>query len=138
MQTRSRASLCVAALLLGVAVALVPWSVLLNQQLPSRHLASHWDLAWTGFDLALAAAILATAISALRGSTEWLGRLAAASGTMLVCDAWFDVLTSSTRTEVIVAVVEAGAAELPLALLCFAIARRPARFARSAASVKPR
>ena len=138
MEPRSRASLCVTALLLGVAVALVPWSLLLNERLPSRHLASHWDLAWTGFDLALALTILATAISALRGSAEWLGRLAAACGTMLVCDAWFDVLTSSTRTEVIVAVVEAAAAEVPLALLCFAIARRPARFARGAVSVKPR
>jgi hypothetical protein len=133
MKPRSRPTYCVIGLLAGVAVALVPWTVLLNEQLPSRHLASHWDMAWTGFDLALAAVILAAAVSALRGSADWLGRLATAGGTMLVCDAWFDTLTSTTRTEVIVAVVEAAAAELPLALLCFAIARRPAHYARSGA-----
>src|SRR3954464_14518417 len=105
MEPRSRAPYWVVALLAGVAVALVPWTVLLNERLPSRHLASHWDLAWTGFDVALAAVILATAVTAVGGSAEWLGRLAAACGTMLVCDAWFDVLTSTTRTEVVVAVV---------------------------------
>src|SRR5438034_9291142 len=99
METRSRASYGVVALLAGGAVALVPWSLLLNARLPSRHLASHWDMAWTGFDLALAAVILATAMSALRGSADRLGRLATACGTMLVCDAWFDILTSTTRTE---------------------------------------
>src|SRR3954447_22211319 len=136
MEPRSRAPYWVVALLAGVAVALVPWSVLLNDRLPSRHLASHRDLAWTGFDLALAAVILAAAITAVRGSEQWLGRLATACGTMLVCDAWFDTLTSTTRTEVLAALVEAAVAELPLAVLCFAIARRPARYARL--SVKPR
>ena len=126
---RSSAPPWLVALLGGVAVALVPWTVLLNAHLPSQHLAAHWDTAWTGFDVALACVIAGVVVSAVRGS-PLLGRLAAAAGAMLVCDAWFDTLTASTRTEVIVAVVEAVAVELPLALLCFAIAHRPERFVR--------
>ena len=37
---------------------------------------------------------------------------------MLVCDAWFDVVTSQSGGEMWEAVVEAALAELPLAALC--------------------
>ncbi len=110
----------VAGLLGGVAVVLLPWALLLDFELPSRHLSRHWDLAWTGFDIALAATLLAAAIAALRSSHR-LEQLATAAGTMLLCDAWFDVLTASTGTERMVAIVLALAAELPLAVLCFAV-----------------
>jgi len=39
------------------------------------------------------------------------------------------VLTASTSTERTVAVVMAALAELPLAVVCFAVARAPDRFA---------
>src|SRR5215475_15612534 len=91
---------------------------LLGVALPSRHLAAHWDLAWTGFDLALAAALLATAWAAWHGRS-WLSPVAAIAGTLLVADAWFDVLTASTTTEREVAAAMAVVAELPLAVLCF-------------------
>lgn len=41
------------------------------------------------------------------------------TGTLLVCDAWFDVLTARTTGELIVAILEAALVELPLAVLCF-------------------
>jgi hypothetical protein len=41
----------------------------------------------------------------------------------LFVDAWFDVLTSSTRAEFVVAIVEAAVVELPLAVLCLLLAR---------------
>jgi hypothetical protein len=64
------------------------------------------------------------AIAALRRS-RWVSHFAVAAGTLLVCDAWFDVLTARGETDVALAV--AGlAAELPLAVLCFVIARRTA------------
>jgi hypothetical protein len=44
--------------------------------------------------------------------------LAAATGTMLVCDAWFDVTTSRPGDELLQAIGSAGLAELPLAALC--------------------
>ena len=54
---------------------------------------THYDLAWVGFDIALAAAFAGTSWAAMR-SSAWLVPLAAVTGTMLVCDAWFDVVTS--------------------------------------------
>jgi hypothetical protein len=45
------------------------------------------------------------------------------TGTLLVCDAWFDVLTSRGTSAVAQSIVEALLVELPLAALCFWIAR---------------
>jgi hypothetical protein len=105
-------------LLLGlVAAALVPWTLYLTFALPSRHVTFHYDLAWVGFDLALTVSFATTAWAAFRGS-QWLVPLAAATGTMLVCDAWFDVVTSQSGVEMWEAIAEAALAELPLAALC--------------------
>jgi hypothetical protein len=105
-------------LLLGlVAIGLVPWTLYLTFTLPSRHVTFHYDLAWVGFDVALACAFAATTLAALRRS-HWLVPLAAVTGTMLVCDAWFDVVTSRGGSEMWEAIAEAILAELPLAALC--------------------
>jgi len=99
------------------AVALLPWTLYLTFTLPSRHVTTHYDLAWIGFDIALAAAFASTSWAALR-SSRWLVPLAAVTGTMLVCDAWFDVVTSRGGGEVAEALAEAVFAELPLAAVC--------------------
>jgi hypothetical protein len=105
-------------LLLGlVAVALVPWTLYLTFSLPSRHVTLHYDLAWVGFDIALACAFAATTVAAVRRSA-WLVPLAAATATMLCCDAWFDIVTSQRGGERWEAVAEAVFVELPLAALC--------------------
>ena len=105
-------------LLLGlVAVALVPWTLYLTFTLPSRHVTLHYDVAWIGFDVALACVLAATTLAAVRRS-HWLVPLAAVTGTMLCCDAWFDIVTSRGGGEMWEAVAEAVFAELPLAALC--------------------
>jgi hypothetical protein len=105
-------------LLLGlVAVLLVPWILYLTFTLPSRHVTFNYDLAWVGFDVGLTVSFAATAWAAFRGS-QWLVPLAAVTGTMLVCDAWFDVVTSQPGSETWEAVAEAAFAELPLAAVC--------------------
>jgi hypothetical protein len=105
-------------LLLGVvAVGLVPWTLYLTFTLPSRHVTFHYDLAWVGFDVALACAFAATTLAALRRS-HWLVPLAAVTGTMLVCDAWFDIVTSQGGGDMAEAIAEGVFAELPLAALC--------------------
>ena len=104
------------------ALLLVPWVVVLVVLLPSAHQAAHWDIAWSGFDVALALLLLAVAVAAWRGSL-WFEGAATAAATLLFVDAWFDVLTSSTRVELLVAIAEAAFVELPLAFLCLLLAR---------------
>jgi hypothetical protein len=100
-----------------VAIGLVPWILYLTLSLPSRHVTFHYDTAWIGFDVGLFALFAATAWATFRGS-RWLVPLAAATGTMLVCDAWFDVVTAQSGGERWEAIAEAALAELPLALVC--------------------
>jgi hypothetical protein len=113
----------VAGVFAGLAAALVPWTVFLAVTLPERHAARNWDDAWTGFDIGLALSFLATAYAALR-RPGWLQRLATVSGTLLVCDAWFDVLTGSTGREFELALILALLVELPLAAFCFFVATK--------------
>jgi hypothetical protein len=111
-----------AIVLLGVvAVALVPWSIALTMQLPAHHVARHWDVAWAGFDAGMAVVLIATVVAAVRGS-GWLTGLAMAAAAMLVCDAWFDVVTSAPD-ERWVAVASALVVELPLAVVCVLVSR---------------
>ena len=113
------------ALLVG-AVVLIPWAVLLAYTLPAHHRVLHWDAIWAGFDLALALALLLTAVAAIRGR-PWLAIPATASATLLVCDAWFDVLTARGAHEITTALLEAALVELPLAGLCLWMAVRVER-----------
>ena len=117
----------VTGLLAGVALFLVPWILYLTFTLPSRHVTFHYDLAWVGFDVGLTISLAATAWAALRGS-QWLVPFAAISGTMLCCDAWFDVVTSHQGDDLMEAIAEAALAELPLAALCGFIAYDAERF----------
>jgi hypothetical protein len=104
------------------ALFLLPWILILVHVLPSKHKAAHWDIAWAGFDVGLALLLLSVAIAAWRRS-PWLEGAATATATLLFVDAWFDVLTSSTRTELWVALGEAFFVEIPLAVLCLLLAR---------------
>lgn len=107
----------VAFLLGAVIVFLIPWTIFLTFTLPARHVTYRYDLQWVGFDIGLIAAFLATTWAAFRGS-RWLVPFAAVTGTMLLCDAWFDIVSSQGGGEMWEAVGEALAGELPLAALC--------------------
>lgn len=107
-------------------LALLPWTIWLTQRLPAHHADEHWRTLWIGFDLGLAAALISTAALAVRRS-PWLETAAAVTGTLLLCDVWFDTLLESGDAFWL-ALVEAGAIELPLAGICFWIARDADRF----------
>ncbi len=98
------------------ALILLPWTIYLGYSLPSRQVSPHYDAAWAGFDAMLVAALASTAYFALRRS-RYLATAATATATLLVVDAWFDVMTSppSQRLE---SVALAVLIELPLAALC--------------------
>jgi len=111
----------------AVGVGLLPWAVWLSSSLPAHHVTGRWDLAWSGFDVGLALGFCGTAIAAWRRS-PWVAAFSAATGTLLLVDAWFDVVLESHGSEETTAVVLALAFELPLAGLCFWIAYRTERF----------
>jgi hypothetical protein len=116
-------------------IVLVPWILFLIRSLPSTHAAAHWDIAWAGFDLALAALLFAVAVAAWRRS-PWLEGAATAAAALLAADAWFDILTSSTNVDRAVAIAEAAFVELPLAALCLLLARDAERFLSRLASLR--
>lgn len=111
----------VAAAFLLLAIALVPWTIVLALTLPARHGTHHYDVAWTGFDLVLAGSLLATAIGAAK-QAAWLQGAAVAAATLLVCDAWFDVLSSTSTRELLTALALALLVELPVAAACLFVA----------------
>jgi hypothetical protein len=98
------------------SLALLPWTIYLGVSLPSRQLSPHYDVAWTGFDVMLIAALAGTAYFALRRS-RYLAISAAATATLLVVDAWFDVMTTPGN-QVAESILLAAAVELPLAAVC--------------------
>ena len=100
-----------------LSVLLIPWIFFIAFALPSRQLSPNYDLAWAGFDGMLLIGLASTAYFALRRS-RYLSVAATATGTMLIVDAWFDVLTSR-RSDRMLAVVFALVSELPLAGLCW-------------------
>jgi hypothetical protein len=111
----------------AIGLGLLPWTLILASSLKPHHVTESWDLAWTGFDCALAVMFMATSVAAYRRS-PWLAALSAATGTMLITDAWFDIVLESHADERRTAVILAVAAELPAAALCFWIAYRTERF----------
>jgi hypothetical protein len=111
----------------AIGVGLLPWTLWLLESLKPHHVTERWDLAWSGFDTGLALLFIATAVAAHRRS-PWVGALAAATGSLLVTDAWFDIVLESHADELRNAILLAVFAELPAAAVCFWIAFRTERF----------
>ena len=99
------------------AIVLIPWTIYLGLKLPSRQLSSHYDIAWVGFDVILLAVLAATGFFALRRS-PFLAVGASAAATLLVADAWFDVMTAPPGNQFLVSLASAVLIELPLAAVC--------------------
>jgi hypothetical protein len=103
--------------LLLMAIALVPWTAYIAWTLPRRQVVHHWDLAWGGFDAALVVMLAVAGVSFARGRP--LARtLAPVIATLLVCDAWFDVVTAGDDSQLWLALGLAVFAELPIAAFC--------------------
>jgi hypothetical protein len=102
---------------------LVPWVLFLGGDLPSRYNAAHWRVAWVGFDLALIAALAATAWFGWRGR-QLVGLGMIVTATLLICDAWFDITLSQGRNDQLMSVSSAAVLELPLAALLVFFATR--------------
>jgi hypothetical protein len=112
-------------LALTAAIALIPWTVYLGLTLPQNYTAQHWVATWVGFDILLLAFMLATAVLGFIRH-QWLTLFAFSTGVLLVCDAWFDVLTAK-RGDFAVSVLTAALGELPLAVVLIGGSLRIAR-----------
>ncbi|MBA3843824.1 MAG: hypothetical protein H0X39_14630 [Actinobacteria bacterium] len=111
----------------ALGIGLLPWTIWLSSNLRPHHVTESWDIAWSGFDSGLALLFVLTAIAAYRRS-PWVGALSAATGTMLLTDAWFDVVLESHADELYRSLLLAILVELPLAVFCFWIAHRTEQF----------
>ncbi|WP_213450617.1 hypothetical protein [Rhizomonospora bruguierae] len=110
----------VAPVFATLAAGTVGWTGYLAATLPRHVLTGHYRLAWVGFDCGLVALLLATAVLAWHGHRR-TELAAAATGTMLVVDGWFDIATTP-RDGLPGALATAVLVELPLAVLCLWLA----------------
>ncbi|MEU6348609.1 hypothetical protein ABZ896_04705 [Streptomyces sp. NPDC047072] len=101
-------------LLTVCAVGLVPWTILLAVTLPSGYTVRQWRVTWVGFDVLLVLAMAATAVLGWRRHRAVVVA-AVATGTLLACDAWFDVSLALGTPDVWFSVALAVCVELPLA-----------------------
>jgi len=98
------------------SLVLLPWTIYLAGSLPAEQVSTNYDAAWAGFDVLLMLALASTAYFALRRS-RYLATAATATATLLVVDAWFDVLTTP-GVQRIESILLAAFVELPLAAVC--------------------
>jgi hypothetical protein len=110
-------------LVVAAGALMLPWVAGLVFILPTRHEAAHYGFSWIGFDLALCAMLIRTGWLAQKGR-EHIELSAAMTGTLLLVDAWFDVVTADSHRELALALFLAFVAELPLAAFCLWIAGR--------------
>lgn len=104
------------------AAVTVPWTIYLAIVLPRHYTAHHYWLGWAGFDVGLVVVLAVTGRALLRESAA-AQRYATTAATMLVVDAWFDVLNAATTADQLIALAMAALVELPLAYVCWRIAR---------------
>ncbi|MFJ1760260.1 hypothetical protein ACIOD2_08080 [Amycolatopsis sp. NPDC088138] len=102
----------------AAGLCLLPWIAVLGMTLPDVYPAQHWRLAWTGFDAAEALGLLVTAWLLGRGDPR-MPFAAIGTATLLLADAWFDVVTAGD--DVVFSLLMAGL-EVPLALACLSVA----------------
>jgi hypothetical protein len=102
--------------LASCCIGLIPWTIGLALTLPRTYLVKNWPFAWTGFDLVLLTCLGITAWSL------WKQRQVAIPASMitsvlLLCDAWFDIVTAHGGHCLMVSIGTAIFAELPIAIL---------------------
>src|ERR1700730_3413169 len=102
-------------LMIGGSIAMVPWLGYLSMTLPANYVAHNWTATWVVFDILLVVFMLATALLGyLRRQLVVLAAFTA--GVLLVCDAWFDLMTAGPD-DVWISVVTALGIEVPVAIL---------------------
>lgn len=112
-------------LMIGGTIFLIPWIGYLAFALPQDYVVHDWWALWAGFDLLLLIFMTATVLlGVLRRQLLLLA--AFATGVLLICDAWFDIMTAGP-SDLWLSVLTAVLGELPLATLLIGVSLRLVR-----------
>jgi uncharacterized membrane protein YczE len=103
------------ALMVVAAIGLIPWIVFLVTTLPANYVA-------LGFDVLLVASMVATAVLVLLRRQLMLVT-ALTTGVLLICDAWFNVMTARPH-DLWASALTATLVELPLGVILIATVLR--------------
>jgi hypothetical protein len=104
-------------------VVLAAWIGYLTVSLPGFYRTGSWRGAWVGFDIAL------LVVFAVTGWAAWQRRqiliiCLIVLATLLLCDAWFDVVLDAKTTGFLSSLLSALLVEVPTAVLAVLVARR--------------
>jgi hypothetical protein len=114
------------------SVVLIAWIVVLVLTLHRHFTATHWRLAWVGFDIVELIAFAVTGWAFWRGRQIVIAFLLV-TATLLCCDAWFDVILDLGTSGMWLSIGSAVLIELPIAFLLVNAARRLIRLSALAA-----
>lgn len=109
--------------LLIATLLLIPWIFFLASKLPREYTAHNWDVVWALFDVALLVALGVTAWGVWK-RRQIVIITSVISGTLLLCDAWFDIMTSHPGRDQTMSMLAALLGEVPMAALMFYTAFR--------------
>jgi hypothetical protein len=104
-----------------LGLILVPWTIYIGTTLPKHHLSANWDVSWTGLDIGLAASLICTGLLAYAKSI-WLIIAASTTGSILLVDAWFDVMSEKSASVMHQSIALALIFEIPLAFMSYYLA----------------
>jgi len=108
---------------LAGAVFLIPWTVFLGLTLPPKYDARNWGVLWTGFDAALIFVLLFAAWAA-RFRRRILATITNVAGTLLICDAWFDMVSSFGNRDDWLTLLTGFGGEMPLGVFFLWLSHR--------------
>jgi hypothetical protein len=110
-------------LIIGGCILLAAWIGYLAVSLPGFYRAGSWRGAWVGFDVA------ELVVFAITGWAAWRRRqilimCLIVLATLLLCDAWFDVVLDTRTAGFLSSLLSALLIEVPIALVAVFVARR--------------
>jgi hypothetical protein len=116
------------SLLVACCTGLGAWIVYLAISMPTGYQARAWSAAWVGFDILLLLALTGTVVAAML-RRQIVIMLAVFTATLLLCDAWFDIVLDWGTSDVWGSLASAAFIEVPLALFLLFRARKLVRVA---------
>jgi len=114
--------------LLACCAGLGSWTVYLAFSMPTGYHSKAWSAAWVGFDILLLLALTGTVVAAML-RRQIVVMLAVFTATLLLCDAWFDIVLDWGTSDVWVSLASAAFIEVPLALFLLSRVRKLIRVA---------